>query len=97
MAMTEMNYPLSGGGGGTTHVECATGSGNSGIGFADMALSNDGTYTLATYTATQITIIKKCTVYKYVGGSGRSSEVANVGTTYTRIALGSNYLLVDDQ
>ena len=83
-------------GGGVTHVECATGSNASSIGFSDLKLSNDGTFTLATYASTTITVIKKCTVYINAAGTVRS-EVAEVGQVYTRQSYGYNYLLVDDQ
>ena len=88
----------SAGGGGTTHVEacyCLT----SFTYLNSTIVSNDGTFTLATYgtgSSYVITIIKKCTVRIRTYGGSVTETVASVGQTFTL----SNYqtaLLIDDQ
>ena len=84
MAKSQINFGELGGGG-ATHIECATGVGNQNSLLSKSVVSSDGTFTLGNWSDQSVTILKTCTAivrtYDQTQGTAYTANVGDVITT----------------
>ena len=93
----EMISPVSSDGGGTTHIESTFGGSGISADVNSAKVSNDGDFTLATYSGYTVTLLKKCTVMTRVWGGTADVSVQNAGYTISATGTARVITLIDDQ